>query len=49
MTDKILKSDFETIPQFEPTYIMNNIKIDPGIKKKAFLENLFTLFVYINT
>ena len=42
--------DFLELPLNEEKYIMNNIKIDKGIaKNRALLENIFSLFVAINT
>ena len=49
--DKLYKEkDFLELPLKEEKFIINNIKIDKGIaKNRALLENIFSLFVAINT
>ena len=49
--DKLYKEkDFLELPLREQQYIINNIKIDKGIaKNRALLDNIFSLFVAINT
>ena len=48
--EKLFKQSFLEIPNREEEYIASNVKIGPGIaKNKALLDNLFTLFVCINT
>ena len=42
--------DFENIPNREQRYIADNIEMEKGIaKNKALLDNLFTLFVCVNS
>ena len=48
--EKIFGHEFEEIPLREEEYIASNVKIGKGIaKNKALLDNLFTLFVCVNT
>ena len=48
--EKFKQIDFLELPLREERFIADNIKIDKGIaKNKALLENLFSLFVAINT
>ena len=49
--DKRFKNeDFLELPLREEKYIVDNIKLDKGIaKNRALLENIFSLFVSINT
>ena len=44
------KIDFLSIPKKEENFIANNVELEKGIaKNRALLENLFSLFVSINT
>ena len=48
--NKFFKFNFEDMPKKEQIYISNNIEIKKGIaKNRALLENLFTLFVCVNS
>ena len=48
--EKIFGHNFEEIPLREENYVASNVKIGKGIaKNKALLDNLFTLFVCVNT
>ena len=48
--NKYFKSEFIKMPKKEMEYISNNIEIKEGIaKNRALLENMFTLFVCINS
>ena len=48
--DKFILKDFLDLPLKEEKFIINNITLDKGIaKNRALLENIFSLFVAINS
>ena len=48
--EKTFQHPFEEVPEREERYIVSHIRLGPGIaKNKALLDNIFTLFVCINT
>ena len=48
--NKYFGKDFNEIPKREQEFIINNIELKEGLaKNRALLENIFTLFVCINT
>ena len=50
MNKIFIKNDFLKIPKREENFIINNIKIEKGIaKNRALLENIFSLFVALNS
>ena len=50
LMEKTFKNEFLSKVREEEEYIIENIKIKEGIgKNNALKENLFKLFVYINT
>ena len=47
---KECKNDFLYLPELEENFIADNVELEKGIaKNRALLENLFTIFVAINT
>ena len=50
LTEKLKYKNFLDLPSNEEKFIVNNIKVDKGIaKNRALLENIFSLFVAINS